>query len=126
MVLIENYNKISDIVPSHIDITGKIDQYSNKKSLIVITIVNIIILSFIWLLIKKPHLANYPLEITEVNKVSIYKKMQVFLAIIAIITTSAFSYLIFKTVHYENEFIYFLFYIIISPLLVLLFFNNKY
>jgi hypothetical protein len=36
--------------------------------------INLIIILFYWFLIQKPHLANYPIEITDENRERTYRK----------------------------------------------------
>lgn len=125
ILLLNNYSNISETVDSHININGKVDGHSNKNSLFISTGVNLAILILIWLLIKKPQSANYPIEINDDNRESVYKKMQLFLSIIALFTTAFFSYMIFKALHIEKEFLYLISYVTITPILTLVFFNTK-
>lgn len=125
LLLLFNYSNISETVISHININGKVDGHSNKNSLFISTGVNLAILILIWLLIKSPQSANYPIEINDKNRDSVYKKMQLFLSFVAILTTAFFSYMIFKAINKEVEFIYLIGYITITPILTVLFFKNK-
>src|SRR6187402_2694565 len=104
LLLFSHYSNIPETVASHININGKVDGYSNKNSLWISSSVNLLILGVLGLLIKSPKSANYPVVITNENRESVYKKMQFFLAIIAIITTSVFSYMVFKAIGYEKNF----------------------
>jgi hypothetical protein len=51
--------------------------------------------------------------------------MQLFLSFVAILTTAFFSYMIFKAMNKQVEFIYLIGYITITPILTVLFFKNK-
>ncbi|WP_420842742.1 DUF1648 domain-containing protein [Flavobacterium humidisoli] len=124
LLLLYHYSEIAQTVASHVDITGKVDGYSSKKSLLISSGVNLLILVFIGLLIKNPKSANYPVEITDGNRESMYKKMQLFLCLIAIITTSVFSYMVFKAIGLEKNFIYLILYLIIAPLIAILYFGR--
>lgn len=124
-LLVFNYSNISETVVSHINIYGKIDGYSNKISLFISAGINLAIVILIWFLIKRPQYANFPLEINNRNRESVYKKMQLFLSIIAILTSTSFSYMIFKAIHIEKEFIYLTLYIILTPIFALVFFKDK-
>lgn len=106
------------------DITGKVDKYSNKNSLLISSGVNLVIIVFLGFLIKNPKSANYPVEITDKNRESVYKKMQLFLCIIAIITTSVFSYMVFKAIGLERNFIYLIIYLTITPLFTIFYFGK--
>ncbi|GAA3755094.1 DUF1648 domain-containing protein [Flavobacterium ginsengiterrae] len=124
VLLLYHYSEIAQTVASHVDITGKVDGYSSKKSLLISSGVNLLILLFIGFLVKNPQSANYPVEITDENRESLHKKMQFFLCIIAIITTSVFSYMTFKAIGMEKNFIYLILYLIIAPLITILYFGR--
>lgn len=124
LLLLYHYSDISQTVASHIDITGKVDSYSNRISLLISSGVNLLILVFIGFLIKNPKSTNYPVEITDKNRESAYKKMQFFLCIIAIITTSVFSYMVFKAIGLEKNFIYLITYLTITPLFTIFYFER--
>lgn len=124
LLLFYHYSNIPQTVASHMDITGKVDGYSNKNSLLISSGVNLLILVVLGLLIKSPKSANYPIEITDENRESVYKKMQFFLSILAIITTSIFSYMVFKAIGFEKNFIYLIIYLISTPIFTLLYFGR--
>ena len=125
LLLLFNYSNISETVVSHININGKADGHSNKNSLFISTGVNLAILILIWFLIKSPQSANYPIEINDENRDSVYKKMQLFLSFVAILCTAFFSYMIFKAINKQVEYIYLIGYITITPILTVLLFKNK-
>jgi uncharacterized membrane protein len=120
-----NYSGISETISTHLNIKGETDSYGPKSSLWITSGVNLIALLFIGFLIRKPHLANYPIEITDKNRESTYRKMQLFLAILSIIMTAIFAYMIFKALNYNQLFIYLVAYLISSPLIVLIYFKNE-
>ena len=124
LLLFSHYSNIPETVASHININGKVDSYSNKNSLWISSSVNLLLLGVLGLLIKNPKSANYPVEITNENRESVYKKMQFFLAIIAIITTSVFSYMVFKAIGFEKNFIYLIIYLITAPVFTILYFKR--
>ena len=125
LLLLYQYSNIPETVASHINISGKVDGYSNKNSLWIASGINILILVIVALLIKSPKYANYPVEITDQNRDSTYKKMQFFLAVIAIITTSVFSYMVFKAIGFEKNFIYLIIYLIAAPVFTMLYFRRE-
>ncbi|SFD40505.1 DUF1648 domain-containing protein [Flavobacterium phragmitis] len=125
LLLFSNYSEIPETVASHIDITGKVDGYSHKNSLCISSIVNLFILVFLGLLIKNPKYANYPVELTDENRENVYKKMQLFLVVIAIITTLVFSYMIFKAIGLEKNYIYLIIYVITVPIFTIIYFGRS-
>jgi uncharacterized membrane protein len=125
LILYLNYSEISEIVSTHINIKGETDGYGKKNSLWITSSINLVIILVIGFLIKNPHLANYPNEITNENRESMYRKMQLFLVVLGIIATSIFSYMVFKALNYGQYFIYLVSYLIISPLITLIYFKNE-
>ncbi|AWK03199.1 hypothetical protein HYN56_02775 [Flavobacterium crocinum] len=125
LLLFSNYSEIPETVASHIDITGKVDGYSHKNALWISSIVNLFILVVLGLLIKNPKYANYPVELTDENRENVYKKMQLFLAAIAIITTLFFSYMIFKAIGLEKNYIYLIIYVIAVPIFTIIYFGRS-
>jgi uncharacterized membrane protein len=125
LLLFYHYSSIPDVVASHIDISGKVDGYSTKNSLLISSGVNLLILVVLGLLIKSPKSANYPVEITDENRESVYKKMQFFLSITAIITTCVFSYMVFKAIGFEKNFMYLIIYLIATPIITILYFRRE-
>ncbi len=66
------YNRLPEIVPTHINIYGKIDGYGGKGILIVLPIISIITYIGLSILQKYPHIFNYPIEINENNFYKLY------------------------------------------------------
>ncbi len=120
-----NYDNISNEIVTHIDITGKAEGFGDKVYLIYAIIANAVLLGIMFFIIKYPKYANYPIEINEKNRDNAYKKMQLFLAIISLITSVVFSYMVFQAINKSENLIYIIIYSIILPLLVLFYFKNN-
>ena len=120
-----NYNSISNEIVTHINITGEADGFGNKVHLIYAMVANTVLLGVIFFFIKNPKYANYPVEINDSNRESVYYKMQLFLAIISIITSLVFSYMVFQALDRPESMIYIIAYSVIMPILVLLYFKSK-
>lgn len=125
ILLILNYSEIPELITTHVDITGETDRQGNKDNLWTATVVNFALLLIIGFLIKKPHLANFPIEITENNKDSAYRKMQLFLSAISILISCVFAYMIFKAINYTHYYFYIMTALIAFPLSTLLFFKKE-
>ena len=98
--LISNYGKISDTVATHIDYSGNPDGYGEKYNLIIALLVNAILLVVLAFIIKNPKYANYPIEITDENRNSVYEKMRYFMAILFIVVPIIFSIMTYKAIGY--------------------------
>lgn len=125
MILIWHYPSIPKTIVTHIDITGKPDAFGEKYHLWIATGVNALLLLFIGLAIKNPHRANIPVEITAENKEKVYRNYQLFLSILGIITSGTFSYMIINAIGNFEVFTYLLAYLILSPIVVLVFFKDS-
>jgi hypothetical protein len=85
--LILKYYEIPDTIQIHNN--GSV---GNKIYLFLSVGINLIILFFIWYLIKNPHKINQPYEVNEVNKELIFRNIQIFLVCLAIIITIIFCF----------------------------------
>lgn len=90
--VLNKYNIISNVIPIH-GYGKKADIYGSKYYLFLTITINIILLIFIWYLIKNPHKINTPIEITDNNKVKAFQNIQIFLVSLAILITIIFCYL---------------------------------
>lgn len=124
--LIKNYSKIADTVVTHIDYTGNPDGFGEKYHLIIALIVNAVLLLIMGVLIKNPKYANYPVEITDKNRKSVYEKMGYFMAFLSIIVSIIFSVMIYKSMGYETKRVLIMtISICLLPLIAILFFKEK-
>jgi hypothetical protein len=105
------------------NIGGKI-----KVSMYLLPLLSVIITVLLSLLIERPHMLNYPVEITESNKLNLYRKARILLSVISLFIASIFLILIMKTtsiikIHWSFEFIvfYFLFFSIVPFVVIALF-----
>ena len=81
------------------------------------------VLAFI---IKNPKYANYPIEITDENRNSIYEKMRYFMAILSIVVSIIFSIMTYKAIGYETKKVLLLtISLCVPPLILILLFKSK-
>jgi uncharacterized membrane protein len=125
ILLIQNYSEIPELITTHIDIKGQTDDQGGKNNLWIASSVNLGLLLIIGFLVQKPHLANFPVEITEKNKDIAYKNMQIFLSILSVIISCAFAYMIFKAINYTHNYFYIMSTLILFPLTILFFIKKK-
>lgn len=102
-VLILNYSSLPQLVPSHIGISGKVDEMQDKDFVFKIPIINLLLFAFVEFFRSRPHILNYGTVVTEKNRASLYSGMQKFLAIVNLIITisffliSSYLYLLFDS-----------------------------
>lgn len=123
-ILLKHYPEIADVVTTHVDMRGEADKLGGKINLIYASLVNLVVLLLMGYLIRNPHLPNYPVEITEENKSSAYKGMQIFLALIAIVTSCAFAYMIFNAIGLLHYYLHFILILVFIPLGAVIFFRS--
>lgn len=78
------------------------------------------------LLIKSPKYANYPVEITDENRNSVYEKMRYFMSFLSIIVSIIFSVMIYKAIGYETKKVLLLtISLCVPPLIIILLFKTN-
>jgi uncharacterized membrane protein len=95
-IFISNYHAIPETIPMHKNFNGEVDNYGSKDLTWINFIINAVILSWIGYLISKPYVLNYPVEITEENRINVYSKMQAFLAYLAVLVSLIFAAITFS------------------------------
>ena len=66
-MLILFWPTLPSLVPSHFDISGAVDAWSDKKVILIFPIVSIILYAGLTILSRYPHIFNYAWPITEQN-----------------------------------------------------------
>src|SRR5690606_3089766 len=120
LLLFFNFNQLPEEVPIHYNIKGEVDDYGSKINLIWLVIINLCLFAGIFSVAKNPHIANYPVEITEENKSVMYYRMQLFLSILSVLISLVFSFFIFKSLDMVTEYFYFMIATVILPLTTIL------
>lgn len=98
--LLTVYDAIPDTIPIH-GYGGKNDGSGSKLFLFVPVILNLAILAFIWLMIRKPDKIKFTFEVKDEDKAKTYYQYQLVLVILAIFVTIimgplSFSDIVFK------------------------------
>lgn len=125
-LLLQNYTQISQPVVTHMNISGEADKFGDKINLVYALLANAGILAFILFFIWKPQFANYPFEITETTREPSYWKMQLFLAVLCIITSIAFNFMILKAIKETNLFLYLISFIMFVTIMIFRFNKNDF
>ncbi|KPE51325.1 DUF1648 domain-containing protein [Chryseobacterium indologenes] len=94
------YNTVPDIIPIH-GYGGKNDGFGSKLFLFVPILLNLAILLFIWLIIRRPEKIKYSFEVKEEDLQKTHYTIQIVLVIIAIFVTILMSPLSFSDVVYK-------------------------
>lgn len=125
VLIIEKYETLPTNITTHINTNGEPDLFGNKISLLYMLAINIFLILIFGFFIKYPKYAKYNVEITELNKKEAYERMQLFYIICSFVITAVFSYMTFKTLNLGTTFYFLLAFLVISPILILLYFKDK-
>lgn len=98
--LLTRYSSIPDIIPIH-GYGGKNDGFGSKLFLFVPIVLNLAILSFIWMIIRKPDKIKFTFEVKEEDKEKTYYQYQLVLIILSIFVTVIMSPLSFSDVVFK-------------------------
>ena len=66
------YDRLPEIIPSHINIRGEFDGYGNKDSFYVLPLSGLLIYIGLSIMQRYPHAFNYPIGVTEDNYHKLY------------------------------------------------------
>jgi len=99
VVFLIGYQNLPEIVPIHQNLKGEIDDWGSKITLFILPVLSIVILLSISFLIKRPSMLNYPVEITEENKNTLYLKMQLFISLLSFFLSALFLALIMESMN---------------------------
>lgn len=61
------YRSLPDIIPTHFNASGVADDFSSKSSLWWLPAIATVVIAMLMLLMRVPHVLNYPVKITEKN-----------------------------------------------------------
>lgn len=98
--LLSKYSSIPEIIPIH-GYGKNTDGYGNKIFLFFPILLNLILLLFIWWILKRPDKINYSFEIKEEDKNKTYATVQVVLVILSIFITVILTVLLFSSVVFK-------------------------
>lgn len=71
--LIIIWRQLPEQVPLHMDLTGKVDDWAAKESMLVLPAISIIMFILLHILEKFPHVYNYPKRLNDKNAASFYR-----------------------------------------------------
>lgn len=98
--LFTRYSSIPDIIPIH-GYGGKNDGFGSKLFLFAPVVLNLIILAFIWMMIRKPEKIKFTFEVKDEDKAKTYYQYQLVLIILALFVTLIMSPLSFSDVVFK-------------------------
>jgi len=91
------YFQLPETIPTHFNISGKVDNYGSKTMLIILPVFCTVLFIGISYLNKFPHIFNYTIKITEENAVAQYTYATRMLRILKIAVAVIFTIVIYFT-----------------------------
>jgi uncharacterized membrane protein len=88
------YQFLPQIIPSHYDSLGKVDNFSDKSYLFGILTTIIVLYIGLTILNKFPQKFNYPVQITDENRVDQYEKAQMFIRVLKLVIILVFGFIL--------------------------------
>jgi hypothetical protein len=98
--LLNIYGSIPDIIPIH-GYSKNTDGFGSKMFLFLPIILNLIVLIFIWLIIRRPEKIKFSFEIKDEDRAKTYYTLQLVLVIMAIFVTIVTTPLLFSDVVFK-------------------------
>ncbi len=95
---IANFNSLPQIIPTHYDGLGKVNNYGNRGFIFMLPIIGTIIFTVMTLLNKSPHIFSYSSIITTDNAKPQYTNATRVLRYIKLLVLVMFCFIVYKTV----------------------------
>jgi uncharacterized membrane protein len=97
-----NYFDLPEIIPIHFNGAGKADGFGNKTHIFVLPIISTLLFIGLTILNKRPHIFNYPSQITKENAVHQYTNATRMMRVLKLVIVLLFGLIIFKTIENVN------------------------
>ncbi len=94
-----NYNNLPGSIPIHYNLSGKVDGYGNKLTMLIGPFIATVITGGLSLLNKYPHIFNYPATVTEDNAERQYMLATRLLRFIKLSVVCIFLYMNIMIIH---------------------------
>ena len=97
-----NYFDLPEIIPIHFNGAGKADRFGNKTHIFILPIISTLLFIGLTILNKRPHIFNYPSQITKENAVHQYTNATRMMRVLKLVIVLLFGLIIFKTIENVN------------------------
>ena len=91
------YSDLPETIPTHFNGTGKVDNYGNKLTILILPIISTIVFVGLSILNKFPHIFNYPTEITVENALKKYTLATKMIRYLKFMIVLIFSFIVYMT-----------------------------
>ena len=97
-----NYSILPEIIPIHFNGAGKADRFGNKTHIFVLPIISTLLFIGLTILNKRPHVFNYPSQITKENALRQYTNATRMMRVLKLVIVLLFGLIVFKTIENVN------------------------
>ena len=97
-----NYSILPEIIPIHFNGAGKANGFGNKTHIFILPIISTLLFIGLTILNKRPHIFNYPSQITKENAVHQYTNATRMMRVLKLVIVLLFGLIIFKTIENVN------------------------
>ena len=97
-----NYFDLPEIIPIHFNGAGKADGFGNKTHIFILPIISTLLFIGLTILNKRPHVFNYPGQITKENAVHQYTYATRMMRVLKLVIVLLFGLIVFKTIQNVN------------------------
>lgn len=103
VLTVANYLELPEIIPTHYNEAGEADGFGNKSNILALPIISTLLFIGLKILNKRPHVFNYPSEITKENALFQYTNATRMIRFLKIIVMIIFGWIVFKTIQNVNR-----------------------
>ncbi len=97
-----HYNNLPDTIPTHYNALGQADGIGGKATILILPIIATILFIGMTILIKFPHVFNYPTNISYENALKQYTNATRMIRYLKLILVVIFGLIVFKTIQNVN------------------------
>lgn len=98
LLLILNYNDLPEIMPGHFNAAGQSDGFGNKAILWALPGAALTLYILMTIVLRYPHVFNYPMEITAENAERQYRNAVMMMRVLKTLLVFVFSYLTYAVI----------------------------
>ena len=97
-----NYSILPEIIPIHFNGAGKADGFGNKTHIFVLPIISSLLFIGFTILNKRPHIFNYPSQITKENALRQYTNATRMMRVLKLVIVLLFGLIVFREIQIVN------------------------
>src|SRR5512135_219814 len=94
------YTSLPESIPTHFDVSGKVDSYGSRSTILFLPVLSTILFAGMTILNKYPHIFNYPVPITKENAERQYRnatRLIRYIKLILVVTFLSIEYMTIQT-----------------------------